>query len=145
VSGFLNSSVGVLALIATALVALGVIYRQAIRPVLHGTRRIISALEVVESQTKQLTVNGGSHLADDVKETRRMVEESAEREAEVKAALEAEQSRVRRDLDGFRASTAHEFEEVWRSLAVRDIYRAVDVIADQADRATGSGSEREAP
>jgi hypothetical protein len=136
VNDFLNSTAGTLVLIAAGLSAITVIYRQAVRPVVHGTQRILSALEVVESQTKQLTTNGGSHLADDVKETRRMVEESAEREAAVKAALETEQRKVRADLDEFRENTAEKFEEVWRSLAVRDIYKAVDVIADVATHVT---------
>jgi hypothetical protein len=141
VSEILSEPVGVLALIAAAIAALGVIWRQAIRPVIHGVTRIQNALVKVESQTRQLSPNGGSHMRDDITEIRRVVERQTEDMATVKTALESEARKVRRELTEHQRDTAEGFEEVWRSLAVRDIYRAVDVIEQVADKVNPTPEE----
>lgn len=137
-SEFLSEPVGVLALIASGLLACGVIWRQAIRPVIHGVTRIQAALVTVESQTRQLSPNGGAHLRDDVTAIREVVEQQTADMAAVKTALEKEQRSVRRELIEHQRETAEGFEEVWRTLAVRDIYKAVDVIERAATDATDS-------
>jgi hypothetical protein len=133
---FLTSTVGVVVLIAAGLTALGIIWRQAIRPVVRGTHRIISALEVVEGQTRQLTHNGGSHLRDDVTEIRRTVEAQAVIAAEVKTALESEQAAVRTELEAHRNDTVAQFNKVWQTIATRDIHKAASALEAAADRAS---------
>jgi hypothetical protein len=132
---FLSTPLGFIVALAAGVSAVGVIWRQAIRPVVHGTRRAVAVMEKVEGQTRQLSPNGGSHMRDDITAIRLVVEKQTQDMETVKAALEMEQRKVRDDLDTHRRATTTEFAEVWRTIATRDIHVASDHLIQAAERA----------
>lgn len=105
-------------------------------------------MKVVESHTKQLTTNGGGHLADVVRSTSEKVESFDAkwdaRQHEIDQALVTQQEKVRVDLERHRNETAEEFTAVWRELATRDIHRSADLLSDVARRAEQSLLRRRA-
>lgn len=74
--------------IAGLLTALAVIWRQGIVPAWRALKATVHAVEIIqavpdrldrlEEVTAQLRPNGGSHLHDDIKETRRILEDHIE-------------------------------------------------------------------
>lgn len=71
----LNSTGQGIVLTGAVIAALGVIYRQVVRPLVRGVQRLSEALERVESHTIELTPNSGSHLYDAIKRIERKVDE----------------------------------------------------------------------
>ncbi len=95
-------------------------------------------LQTIANHTKQLTTNGGEHLADAVRRTERKVDSFDakwdERQAALDAALETQQVKVAAELDTHRGETAVEIGKVWRELATREIHKAADQFIAEADR-----------
>jgi hypothetical protein len=107
--------------------------KYVILPIVH----IAEALETVESHTKQLTTNGGEHLADAVRRTEKKVDGLTAEQAVVRAELATQQESIAEDLKTHRSEVANEFGAVWRELATRQIHKAADQFLAEADRVEG--------
>ncbi len=62
---------------AAFLTAIGVIWQKGVKPVAAFIKHIASiweAVETIEERSRQLMPNHGSHLSDDIKEVRRLLE-----------------------------------------------------------------------
>jgi hypothetical protein len=101
---------------------------------IRATVYLVRLLNTIEGHTKELTTNGGGHLADAVRRTESKVDGLTEEQAAVRVELATQQSKVAEELKEHRGETAIEFGKVWRELATREIHKSADLFLDEATR-----------
>jgi hypothetical protein len=104
------------------------------QPARHGEPPVPGVVDRIVAIEYQLHPNGGGSMKDAVDRIEVKVDEQAATAADVKSALEAEQAKVRAELDAHRNSTTEQFNQVWQTIATRDIHKAAEALESAADK-----------
>ncbi len=143
---------------AVAVTSLGVLWKKVVKPAINAAQFIGEQLDTIQTHTKQLTGNGGEHLADVVRRTETKVDgfdhkwverqtalDNALREQQEKVAsvLAEQETKVAAELKDHRGETAREFSKVWQEIATRDIHKSADQLNEAADRAAQTIKEKQ--
>lgn len=89
----------------------------------------------------QVHSNDGGSIKDAVGRIESKVDAQTEAAATVKAALEAEQAKVRTELAEHRNDTTAQFNKVWQTIATRDIHKAANALEAAAEKVTRPTTE----
>jgi hypothetical protein len=100
----------------------------------HGEPAVSGVVDRIVAIEYQLHPNGGGSVKDAVDRIEAKVDRQTASAAEVKAALEVEQAKVRSELEAHRTSTTEQFNQVWQTIATRDIHKAADALEKAADK-----------
>jgi hypothetical protein len=104
------------------------------QPARHGEPPVPGVVDRIVAIEYQLHPNGGGSMKDAVDRIEVKVDEQATTAADVKSALESEQAKVRAELEEHRTSTTEQFNQVWQTIATRDIHKAADALEKAADK-----------